>query len=143
MSPAPSEGFIVERRGDIFVITLQNGAENRLNSTICQNLIRAFHYIQRELGPGSPGAVITRGNNHKHWCTGVDLSEGDTNPFASSDGFYPVAVYCLRRQHFPDKLTAACHHPRLSISNDSLYHRAHVRRRMPPRTCSRLPHHEQ
>lgn len=80
----------LERRGNVFVITLQRGEENRLNTSICNEVIIAFHYIQRVLGPGSEGAVITRGHDAKFWCTGVDQDERDENPFANSDGFFPM-----------------------------------------------------
>lgn len=142
MSSASHTGFVVERRDEIFIITLQNGAENRLNSAICRSLIGAFHSIQKELGPGSPGAVITRGHNFKHWCTGIDLSEGDSNPFASTDGFYPVATHCPKDWCFSDTVTAASYHSRLPVSNNSLHNRPYFWRRMSPRACSRLPHHE-
>jgi enoyl-CoA hydratase/carnithine racemase len=80
----------LERHSEVFVITLQRGDENRLNTTLCNEVIRAFHYIQRALGPGAEGAVITRGHNAKFWCTGVDQDERDFNPFANSDGFFPM-----------------------------------------------------
>lgn len=98
--PAPYTGFTVDRHGNIFVITLQRGPENRLNSSTCQELIRAFHDIQRELGPGSEGAVITRGSNAKCFCTGLDLDEGETTPFANSDGFYPVYIFLFEHEFF-------------------------------------------
>lgn len=80
----------LERCEQVFIITLQRGDENRLNTTICNEVIKAFHYIQRVLGPDAEGAVITRGHNAKFWCTGVDQDERDSNPFANSDGFFPM-----------------------------------------------------
>ena len=80
----------LERRDQVFIITLRRGEENRLNTTICNEVIKAFHYIQRTLGSDAEGAVITRGHNAKFWCTGVDQDERDTNPFANSDGFFPM-----------------------------------------------------
>lgn len=80
----------LERRGNIFILTLQKPPENRLNSRFCQDIIATFHYIQRLLGPLAEGAVITRGNDAKFFCTGVELDEADGNPFANSDGFYPM-----------------------------------------------------
>jgi enoyl-CoA hydratase/carnithine racemase len=80
----------LERRDQVFIITLRRGEENRLNTTICSEVIKAFHYIQRTFGPGAEGAVITRGHNAKFWCTGVDQDERDFNPFANSDGFFPM-----------------------------------------------------
>lgn len=66
---AGSVDFSVERGGNIFIITLHRAPENRLNVKFCQDLIRTFHDIQRELGPGSEGAVITRGSDYKFFCT--------------------------------------------------------------------------
>lgn len=57
------------RHGNVFVITMQKPPENRLNSWYCQEIIRAFRTVQRTLGPDSDGAVITRGNDAKFWCT--------------------------------------------------------------------------
>jgi enoyl-CoA hydratase/carnithine racemase len=84
------KNLTLERRGDVFVLTLQKPPENRLNSFFCQEIIRAFHYMQKTLGPRSAGAVITRGHNAKFWCTGLELEESDENPFANTDGFYPM-----------------------------------------------------
>jgi enoyl-CoA hydratase/carnithine racemase len=64
-----SPDFNVERKGNIFIITLQKSPENRLTVKFCQDLIRTFHTIQRELGAGSDGAVITRGSDYKFFCT--------------------------------------------------------------------------
>lgn len=85
----------LERRGDIFILTLCKHPENRLNLAFCQDIIATFHYIQFLLGPLSSGAVITRGSDEKFFCTGVDLEEGDLNPFANSDGFYPMLATIL------------------------------------------------
>lgn len=101
--------ILLERQGNIFVITLQRPPENRLNSKFCQEIIKAFHTIQRILGPNSEGAVITRGQDAKYWCTvrvlvprlatailtcfqGLELEEEDANPFVNSDGFFPVSI---------------------------------------------------
>ncbi|KAL4925369.1 enoyl-CoA hydratase/isomerase family protein [Aspergillus undulatus] len=80
----------LERHGNVFVITMQKPPENRLNTWYCQEIIRAFRTIERILGPDSEGAVITRGSDAKFWCTGLELDESDSNPFANSDGFYPL-----------------------------------------------------
>ena len=55
--------------GNIFVITMRKGPENRLNSAYCQKLIAAFNLVRTTLGPDSEGAVITKGNDAKFWCT--------------------------------------------------------------------------
>jgi hypothetical protein len=55
--------------GNIFVITMRKAPENRLNSAYCQRLINAFNLVRTTLGPDSEGAVITRGNDAKFWCT--------------------------------------------------------------------------
>lgn len=57
------------RHGNVFVITMQKPPENRLSSWYCQEIIRAFRTVQQILGPDSEGAVITRGNDAKFWCT--------------------------------------------------------------------------
>ncbi|OJJ54989.1 hypothetical protein ASPSYDRAFT_437468 [Aspergillus sydowii CBS 593.65] len=80
----------LERHGNVFVITMQKPPENRLNTWYCQEIIRAFRTVERTLGPDSEGAVITRGSDAKFWCTGLELDESDSNPFANSDGFYPL-----------------------------------------------------
>ena len=55
--------------GNIFVITMRKAPENRLNSAYAQKLIAAFNEVRRLLGPDSEGAVITKGNDAKFWCT--------------------------------------------------------------------------
>ncbi|KAJ5625715.1 hypothetical protein N7510_002024 [Penicillium lagena] len=80
----------LERRGNVFILTMQKPPENRLNSWYCQELIRAYRTVEKLLGPNSEGAVITRGNDAKFWCTGLELDESDRNPFANTDGFYPL-----------------------------------------------------
>ncbi|KLP19960.1 Uncharacterized protein LW94_13366 [Fusarium fujikuroi] len=82
----------LERRGDVFILTLQKPPENRLTAQFCQEIIRALNDVRRELGPDAPGAVIIQGNDTKFFCTGLDLYERDTNPYASSEGFYPVST---------------------------------------------------
>lgn len=59
----------LDRKGQVFVITLDHGAENKLNLEFCREIIGAFHTIQATLGPDFEGAVITRGNNPKFFCT--------------------------------------------------------------------------
>lgn len=55
--------------GNIFVITMRKAPENRLNSAYAQKLIGAFNTVRKLLGPDSEGAVITKGNDTKFWCT--------------------------------------------------------------------------
>ncbi|EMC94627.1 hypothetical protein BAUCODRAFT_25784 [Baudoinia panamericana UAMH 10762] len=76
--------------GNIFVVTLRKAPENRLNSAYCQKLINAYNTVRRLLGTDSEGAVITKGNDAKFWCTGLELDEADTNPHANSEGFFPL-----------------------------------------------------
>ncbi|KAH7354966.1 ClpP/crotonase-like domain-containing protein [Rhexocercosporidium sp. MPI-PUGE-AT-0058] len=63
-------------------------------------IIRAFHFIREELGAGTEGAVITRGQGEKFFCTGLELDETDRNPFANTDGFYPM-LYTIMDFPFP------------------------------------------
>lgn len=53
----------------MFVITMRRAPENRLNVQFCQELIRAFREVEKELGPGAEGAVILRGSDAKFFCT--------------------------------------------------------------------------
>lgn len=93
---APSFKYLtVTRKGNVFTITLQKPPENRLNSVFCQEIISAFHSIQNELGADSEGAVVTRGNDAKFFCTGLELDETDRNAFANTDGFYPMLATIL------------------------------------------------
>lgn len=62
----------VDRRGSIFIITLSNGEDNRLNYATCREIISALDYVRNELGTGSEGAVIVQGNNAKFF-TNVSL----------------------------------------------------------------------
>ena len=80
----------VDRHDRVFVITLAKAPENRINVAFAQEIIRALRDIERELGADTEGCVITRGNDEKFWCTGLELDESDTNPHANSDGFFPV-----------------------------------------------------
>ncbi|KAK3684525.1 hypothetical protein LTR37_020200 [Vermiconidia calcicola] len=85
----------LKRKGDVFVITLQKPPENRLDSEACQELIRAYRHVEKELGQEADGAVILRGSDAKFFTTGLDLHERERNPFASSDGFYPLLATVL------------------------------------------------
>lgn len=55
--------------GNIFVLTMRKAPENRINSAYAQKLIGAFNLVRTTLGADSEGAVITRGNDAKFWCT--------------------------------------------------------------------------
>jgi Delta3-Delta2-enoyl-CoA isomerase len=88
--PLEWKNLSLERRGNIFILTLQKSPENRLDSAFCQEIIRAFNYVRKALGENSDGAIITRGSDAKFWCTGLDLDESDRDPFAYSDGFFPL-----------------------------------------------------
>ena len=59
----------VGRKGNVFIITLRKPPENRLNVACCQELIQAYHSIQKELGPDSEGAVILTGSDAKFFTT--------------------------------------------------------------------------
>ncbi|KAI4616864.1 hypothetical protein J4E83_006445 [Alternaria metachromatica] len=85
----------VDRHDRVFVITLAKAPENRINVAFAQEIIRALRDIERELGADTEGCVITRGNDEKFWCTGLELDESDRNPFANSDGFFPLLATLL------------------------------------------------
>lgn len=55
--------------GNVFVITMRKAPENRLNSEYAQKLIGIFNEVRRILGTSTEGAVITKGNDAKFWCT--------------------------------------------------------------------------
>lgn len=59
----------LESHGNVFVLTMQKPPENRLSSWYCQEIILAYHTVEKILGPDSEGAVITRGSDAKFWCT--------------------------------------------------------------------------
>ncbi|KAH9881504.1 hypothetical protein IAQ61_000229 [Plenodomus lingam] len=85
----------IDRYDRIFVITMQKDPGNRLNVRFSQEIIRALRDIEHELGPNSEGCVVTKGSDEKYWCTGLELDEADTNPFANSDGFFPLLATLL------------------------------------------------
>lgn len=128
--PTPLFEYLsLERRGNVFIITLRRGQENRLDTSICNDVIRAFHHIQKTLGPGSEGAVITRGHNAKFWCTGVDQDERDVNPFANSDGFFPMIHTILVCQKKISRLISSTKNQAgLPFSNCCTLNRAYLRR---------------
>jgi Delta3-Delta2-enoyl-CoA isomerase len=68
-APTKYENLSLERRGDIFLLTLQQTPENRLTTKFSQEIIRAMNDAQKALGQDSPGALIIRGNDAKFFCT--------------------------------------------------------------------------
>ncbi|OGM39649.1 carnitinyl-CoA dehydratase [Aspergillus bombycis] len=84
------DNLTLERQGCVFIITMMMGAENRLNIKFCQEMIQVFNTVREMLGPNSNGAVVTRGEGAKFFCTGLDLEETRRNPHANADGFYPL-----------------------------------------------------
>ncbi|KAL2815245.1 ClpP/crotonase-like domain-containing protein [Aspergillus cavernicola] len=89
-SPFQSPNLTVERNGNVYIITMRMGHENRLNAKICQEMINAFNWIRQSISPNSEGAVLTRGKDAKFFCTGLDLEEAERQPYANTDGFYPL-----------------------------------------------------
>lgn len=55
--------------GNVFVLTMRKAPENRLNSAYAQKLIAAYNQVHKILGDDAEGAVITKGNDAKFWCT--------------------------------------------------------------------------
>lgn len=75
----------------VHIITMNKPPENRLNVAYAQTIIRALRHIEHDLlKPDQPGAVIITSFSQKFWCTGLELDESDRNPFANSDGFFPL-----------------------------------------------------
>lgn len=96
--PSAQHLSLERRSNNIFLLTLHRAPENRLNSGLCQEIIQALHHVQRILtseGPDAPGALITTSFSEKFFCTGLDLDEPDTNPWAMTDGFYPMLAAFL------------------------------------------------
>lgn len=96
--------LVLTRRGNVYIVRLNKPAENRLSTLICSEVINALHYIRRTLGPDSPGAVVTAGSDAKFWSTGLDLDEVESDPFANTDGFFPM-LHAILDFPFP---TVAC-----------------------------------
>ncbi|KAK5056231.1 hypothetical protein LTR84_012784 [Exophiala bonariae] len=96
MSPLAFEHLTVSSSDSVvYTITMRKPPENRITVTFAQALISALRFIEREIGPGKPGCVILQGSDTKFWCTGVDMEESRQNPFASTDGFYPLVATLL------------------------------------------------
>ncbi|PGG97082.1 hypothetical protein AJ80_09743 [Polytolypa hystricis UAMH7299] len=82
----------------IYLITLQKAPENRITTAFAQEIIRALRDVERmvanagkdENGVGVGAAVIIRGEGAKFWSTGLDLDEAERNPYANTDGFFPL-----------------------------------------------------
>jgi enoyl-CoA hydratase/carnithine racemase len=82
----------------ICTITLHKAPENRIDVAFAQEILRALRQAEVLLKKHSStqgGALITRGIDNKFFCTGLDLHEGDSNPHASSDGFFPLLAAYL------------------------------------------------
>lgn len=94
MALGPYWNLRVDRHDQIYVITMQKLPENRISVRFAQEFIRVLRDIENELGSGSEGCVITRGCDEKFWCTGLDLDEVESNPYANTDGFFPVCQAC-------------------------------------------------
>jgi hypothetical protein len=156
MALGPYWNLRVDQYDRVYVITMQKAPENRINVRFAQEIIRALRDIEHALGPDSDGCVITRGNDEKYWCTGLELDESDTNPNANSDGFFPVSQPVSPLASKPRPNLALCNPtthshlshpaprdpPRLPVPNHRPANRPHIRRRMPLRARARLPHHE-
>ncbi|KAH8701103.1 ClpP/crotonase-like domain-containing protein [Talaromyces proteolyticus] len=80
----------IEPKGDVFIVTLRNGEDNRLNFAMCKELMHALGAIRDQLKTGSDGALIVRGHNNKFFTNGIDLEEAAQNPEGSADSFYPL-----------------------------------------------------
>lgn len=82
--------------GNIFVITMRKAPENRLNSSYCQKLIKTFNLVRTTLGQDSEGAVVTRGNDAKFWCTVSQTYHIRFNPYVLST---PHHLYNTDKMH--------------------------------------------
>ncbi|KIW06486.1 uncharacterized protein PV09_02922 [Verruconis gallopava] len=86
---------VKQEKPGVFVIILNKPPENRLTVASCQEIIQAYRHIEHELGRDSEGAVILTSFSSKFFTTGLDLDERERNPFASTDGFYPLLATIL------------------------------------------------
>lgn len=79
----------------VFVITMTNGDDNRLNTDFCQAMLRALDYIEHmyETCPDKVRAVVTTGAVQKFYSNGLDLEHAVTTP-----GFWQDSFYCLLRR---------------------------------------------
>lgn len=98
-SSSSSETFtnltLTRHPGNVFVITMCKPPENRLNVAFANEIIRCLRHVEKTIGPDAPGAVVVKGQDAKFWCTGLELDESDRNPYANSDGFYPLLATLL------------------------------------------------
>ena len=63
------QNLTVERRGQVFIITMRKAPENRIDVAFAQEIVRALRDVERQLGRDTEGAVIIRGSDAKFWCT--------------------------------------------------------------------------
>lgn len=69
LTMASSQGLLsIERKGQIFILTLQNGEDNELNLALSKQILAALDHIQEQLDSESEGALIVQGNNAKFFC---------------------------------------------------------------------------
>lgn len=59
----------LDQYDNIFILTMRKAPENRINSAYAQKLIAAYNKVHKILGDDAEGAVITKGNDAKFWCT--------------------------------------------------------------------------
>lgn len=70
MSLGPYSSVSVSRSpSNVFTITLQNLPENRLDATLANDWMKAIRDIEKEVGPGNEGAIVTQGADDRFWCT--------------------------------------------------------------------------
>ena len=79
----------------IYIITLSNGADNRLNTDTCQAILSALNYIEQACPVGSEGAVITTGADPKFYSNGLDLNHVGETPDFWQRSFYPLLTRFL------------------------------------------------
>ncbi|PGH20095.1 hypothetical protein AJ80_03663 [Polytolypa hystricis UAMH7299] len=80
----------VESSDNVFIVTMRNGEDNRLNFAICRELMHVLGAIRETLGPANDGALIVRGPNNKFFTNGIDLEESAKYPEVTADTFYPL-----------------------------------------------------
>jgi enoyl-CoA hydratase/carnithine racemase len=87
---ASTEFYDVERKGNVFIIKLKHGPENRLNNALLRAYIHTLEEIKGILGPNVEGALITTGSG-RFFCNGIDLEEAKRDGGVTAN-FVPVDV---------------------------------------------------
>ncbi|GKC07350.1 enoyl-CoA delta isomerase 1, peroxisomal [Tanacetum coccineum] len=70
--------FSLEKRGNIYILTITGDNDHRLNPTLLDSITAALHRIQSET-TSAPSALITTAHG-KFFSNGYDLAWGQSDP---------------------------------------------------------------